>query len=969
MSVPGCNVITVNTPGPQGPTGPQGNVGPTGPSGTGPTGPSGTNGTNGATGPTGATGTNGTGGATGPTGPGGGAAGPTGPTGPGGGAAGPTGPTGVGPTGPAGAAGSTGPTGPGGGGNPGNLVYISSYAGVTPGGVVNSRLGLNNAIQATAAAAQILVIDCKVLCTIGTDPTAPIFLPPNLHMRFEPGGEIVTDHVLLPLFCVVNSSNIIFENYTTQYIGTFGVTAIDCINPASAVYNLFFTFNSTQIKAYMIANWNNTFTGVGQPYFAGRTNACAQILMSGASTNIIFKGKTTAYVPSGAPACNFLPFFLSSSPNWAPNTVVTSNGSPQPNSTNANCPGCIAFDDLDIDGYYMGLNGNFGNLVVNNSTYRRYSDIQDANGNNQGGKNYTAITLTAAPNSATSATLAAGNWPNATASTICTFSDGTTRTVAFTNGSSSITWTGALGTGLTATMQAGWSASWYSPPHALYCNSFLAGSFPSTLNVTGVDEGTYVGAISRRTTTSGYLNSLKCECANNSVVNWTTNRPDGGLDLLSFGNTVGNLTMIVNFSSACAQTGQLLFVGSVAGQTSATLTAPWPYGSGTQTYAITFSDNSVQTGTFLNGSATVTWGSPSTGSGTTAMVRNTSQTTSYFYRFPSVPPMVNFNMKYTAIDTAAVPVAYGGIGDSQIGNYGLHLDGDVTLQDVPLNTSWNPGGGFGGSNIIYKLKLVLNSMSTTAGFITVFANTGTETIFESDIDITVVGWRSASLTWTSAPAANATSATLVAFPYGNGSFRFSFSNGETRTVTVTGTSCTWSGGLTANVGTSCAVLLMASNNASYPLDAMKNRPLIMQGGKAYGTHYIVRDTTNGMIQEVTNGNYLERWTQLFMGPVSGTPVITSIAFPTTFAVTEWGYWIYTALTGTGLSNISMGWSSAQTALINAGPVTLSANPWNNPSIGPILVPTSGAIQLTPNASITGGSLYCAVTAERFQMSG
>jgi hypothetical protein len=844
------------------------------------------------------------------------------------------------------------------------LVFASSYSGITPGGSVNSRTGLNNAIQATATNGQILVIDCAILCNIGTTTTNPIFLPSNLNMRWEPGGVIITDGILLPLFVILNSTNITFENYTTSYIGTFGVTAIDALNPASSLFGLYNTFNTGPVQSYMVANWGNTFTGVGVPFLQAPTNACAQILMSGQATNIIFRGKTSVTVPSTAPACNFLPMFLSTEPNWLPSTVVTSNGAPTP-STGA-LPNYVLIEDLDVDGILMGIQGSASNLVIKNATFRRYTDLQDANGNNVGGQQYTAYTIASPTSPFTSTTLTAGNWAYATGSTTVTFSDGSTRTATFTNGSNVVTWTTAVASGLGTTMLAGWSAYWFAPPHAIYLDSFFTG-FPCTFNINGTDVGQYVGAISRRSTGSGYLNSYKGEVANNSVINWATARPDGGLDCMTYGNANGNMTLDCNFNSATAQTGQLLFAGSVSGQTSATLTAPWPYGTGTQTYPITFSDGSVQTGTFLNGSTVVSWGSASTGSGTTAMVKNTSQSANFFYRFPSSYPTLGFNLNVTAIDEATAPVAFGGIGSTIATNSGVHINSVVTMNDVPLGSTFNPGSYWGGTDVIYNLKLTLNSMSTTQSFISVFPNTGSTTLMESSVDITVTGWRSASLTWTAAPASAATSGTLTAFPYGNGVYLFAFSTGEQRLVTISGTGATWSVGLVAAATTAVKCLLLLSNNSAYPVDSMKNRALVMQGGKGYGLNYIVRDTTNGIVQTIQNGVYNETWTQLFMGPVTGTPITTSIVFPTTFAVTSWGYDVVSALTGA--SSLSMGWSGSTTALINAGATATGSNPWSNPAAGAIQVPAATAILLTPNATITGGSLYCAVTGQRFQMSG
>lgn len=955
MSVPGCSVITVQTPGPQGPTGPQGNVGPTG-----------------ANGSTGIPGNKGPTGVTGPTGPPSG--GPTGPTGAGGGATGPTGPSGGGPT---------GPTGPGGGGSGNNLVYASTYTGITPGGSVNSRDGLNNAIQATAAAGQILVIDCIVLCSIGTGVQNPIFIPPNTHIRWEPGAYIITDNIMLPLFAICNSSPVIFDDFSVEYIGTFGVTAIDQQNPTLSGYGVIAQFNDSSngtyptagVKAYMGANWGNTYSGSGSSIFPGATNACGLVIISGQVTHLEFRGKTTVWVPDGAPACNFCPVFISAYAQWNPNILVTSAmQTAGPTTSNASYPGHVLIEDLELDGYLMGGVGTIQYLKVNAANGKRYSDMQDASGNNVGGQYYNALTLASVPSGGASTLTLNTAWAAAVTSATypVTMSTGQVMNGLFTNTSATVTLSAyqggpatlPAGTYTTA-IQVSYSAYWFAPPHLFYFHSLQNnGAFAcaqSLFNV--VDEGTYVGTPNRRSTGSGYLDSIKFEPANNSVIwNYTTNRPDGGMDLLSFGNNTGNVAYNCTWNSATAQTGQLTFTGALTGATSANLTSPWVYGNGTQTYIITFSNATSQTGTFINGSTLVTWGSAVTATAIASVV-NTSNLPCYFYRFPSSSPMVGLNLKVTANDTALEPAGWGGLGDGQVGNTGIHLEHDVTMNDVPYGSTWNPGSGFGGTDIIYKLKLVLNSMSTTQQYISVFPNQGTETIFEGDVDVTVTGWRSANLTFTGAPSG--TSATLTAFPYGNGTYRFAFSDGETRQVTVTGTACAWPGALTGSgLAATCSVLLLNSSN----IDTYKNRQLIMQGGKAYGVNYIVRDTTNGLIQEVRNGRYYERWTQLFMGPVSGTPQVLGIAFPTTFAIVDYGYDVTTALTGA--TSISLGWPTATTALINAGAVTVSTNPWGNPAtIVPLLVPSASSLQLTPNVSITGGALYCSVTGERFQMSG
>jgi hypothetical protein len=223
----------------------------------------------------------------------------------------------------------------------------------------------------------------------------------------------------------------------------------------------------------------------------------------------------------------------------------------------------------------------------------------------------------------------------------------------------------------------------------------------------------------------------------------------------------------------------------------------------------------------------------------------------------------------------------------------------------------------------------------------------------------VIGWRSAKVTFTGALAA-ATSGTLTAWNYGNGTFTLAFSDGSERQVAMTGTAATWTGAVTASVNAN--VLLLNGSN----VDTYKNRIFVAQNGLAYGNIFEFIDTTNAIRQYIAGGLLREVWTQTWQGSPTGTSYSLPISYPVTYAVTVFTYNVTTALTGP--TTLSVGWSGSTTALLNAGAVTTGTNPWTNPGIAAIVVPASSAVLLTPSANITAGVMRVAITAERSQMT-
>lgn len=134
--------------------------------------------------------------------------------------------------------------------------------------------------------------------------------------------------------------------------------------------------------------------------------------------------------------------------------------------------------------------------------------------------------------------------------------------VPLTNASTATGTFAALGgTATSATAASGNLAGygfWFSPPHLLYLDTTLLSpvSYPTSFfqiaNV--LDTGPYVGIATRPTTGYGTLLSLKIEPGNNSIIDgYTSLRPDGLMDILSFGVSGGVMRNIYGvFDSSIA---------------------------------------------------------------------------------------------------------------------------------------------------------------------------------------------------------------------------------------------------------------------------------------------------------------------------------------------------------------------------------------------------------------------------------
>ncbi|WP_374413261.1 hypothetical protein [Novosphingobium colocasiae] len=198
-----------------------------------------------------------------------------------------------------------------------------------------------------------------------------------------------------------------------------------------------------------------------------------------------------------------------------------------------------------------------------------------------------AITFTGALVAATSATLTSAFSGATNPNYIITFSDGSTRTVTLTNGSTAVSWTGAV----TATASATYADLLGKPGDLI------------------VHEGASVPSV---------------QVIAPAIRVRNTDNPADADPRLFYSADLGIAIPTTPF------TGLLTFTAALTAATSATLTSNFTGTTGAY-YRIAFSDGSVRVATLTNGSTAVTW----TGGAVTATANAT-------YRDPTTPGLSGF---------------------------------------------------------------------------------------------------------------------------------------------------------------------------------------------------------------------------------------------------------------------------------------------------------------------------------------
>lgn len=245
-------------------------------------------------------------------------------------------------------------------------------------GVTDDNRALGQALAAAKNHAFILEIDCPLFVHVGEDPTRPLFIDNGTQIDFSPNGLIILDNSLIPSFLIADTQDITLTNWNIEYQGALSIDemGVDGSNPA-------WTFNINRFENWLIENRNITFAANMQPYFPGNSDESAIFFIAGNSSGVYVEDMNV-WVPQSAGSDHFVPMVFALAVLETPDHSVTRDtpfGLPY-----FSIPSNLSFSGLRFDGTYFGFQGSAQNVLIHDVVSLRYSDLQDANGGNIGGK-------------------------------------------------------------------------------------------------------------------------------------------------------------------------------------------------------------------------------------------------------------------------------------------------------------------------------------------------------------------------------------------------------------------------------------------------------------------------------------------------------------------------------------------------------------------------------------------------------
>lgn len=440
--------------------------------------------------------------------------------------------------------------------------------------------------------------------------------------------------------------------------------------------------------------------------------------------------------------------------------------------------------------------------------------------------------------------------------------------------------------------------TWVGPPHLTYMPDPVPGfnAISSIRNVT--DYGVYVGGSTRNSvSTWGSMQSLKMNMANNTTIeNYTSLRPDGGAQLL-LANAGNEFGYIKNMNIV--------------------------FNSGTVT-----ADGSIIPGLW----------------------------------FPSANPYTYMVMQNITInDLNPEPTQFPIAGLANSGNSNCSVTGlNVYMNDWALATTNYPGFFMAGTNMKLEANYFFNTYSASQNARGVFSLTGAFVLTNSEVDITVAGFRLARFSFAGTVSIGATSATLsTAWPYESGNYLVTFNDGVGNlrwcTFANSATTCTWTNALTV---ASAATLNTAQGFPAVDFNTYSNRLAVMNGGINTGNRIRILDITNAVEYAVDNGVVTTSMTLQYSGPPTSGSGFTLPwpAIQSYFSSVSTSCFVSPAINTSGGSATSfgIGWSGTPNALLAAIPVTNGGNP-RSPFAAPVTLGSNRNIAITPTTGTFDGT--------------
>lgn len=362
-----------------------------------------------------------------------------------------------------------------------------SIAGwVSCDGITDDTEGVARAFAAARHSAFTLMVDCPVRLHIGVDIARTIFIDSGTNVTFTGAGKFTVDNVFHPAFAIANSNDIVLTNWNLEYDASLPVNwkTGSFQNAGQLIASASdappaAAFSSTSMTQWLAANRAVNFKAVH--------GDVSSIWAGPTNTSAVFfvTGDTFNVTVTGmrlyAPPAAGADRFVPMAFSLSANYKGNQSvTSATPQTAEyVAIPHNLTFSDMDFDGIYMGWQGNAQNVVFDKIRSHRYADLQDAKGGNVGGV-----------------------------------------------------------------------GKWFAPPHLFYLNYHIDGDpalFNKNIRIHDVvDAGPRLGTARDKggaDTISGYALSLKLGCVDCSVDTYTSNRPDGFMDVLaSNGLTVSNVT-------------------------------------------------------------------------------------------------------------------------------------------------------------------------------------------------------------------------------------------------------------------------------------------------------------------------------------------------------------------------------------------------------------------------------------------